>query len=152
MLPSRRIPAIIGLALLAACAPRRPATVAPAPATPEATVEQFLAAVNANDLPRMGALFGDERGPFASYIQSSTEREERMAIIQHLLTCDSSRVLGWEAVPGSPTRRELHLEVKRGDRWLAAPVTVAAQRGGGWLVAVIKLDALLPGGGAQPRP
>ncbi len=134
-----------------ACSHRPPAALAPAPATPEATVEQFVAAVNANDQGRMAALFGDERGPFATYRPNATEREQRMAIIQRLLVCDSSRVNGWETVPGKPRRRLLNVDLKKGDRWLAAPITVAAQRDGGWLVADIKLDALLPGAG-RPNP
>ncbi len=155
MVPSRRLVAIAGLAALAGCSPRPSAGVAPAPATPEATVGQFIAAVNADSLGRMGELFGDERGPFATYVTNATEREERLAIMQRLLLCDSSRILGWEPVPGAPARRLLQVELKRQERWLPAPFTVAAQRGGGWLVAVIKLDALLPGGaapGAQQRP
>jgi hypothetical protein len=143
---------LLAAGALLACSPRPPAGVAPVPATPEATVGQFIAAVNANDLRGMEALFGDERGPFATYRPNATEREERMAIIQRLVACDSSRVLGWEPVPGFPRRRLLQVDVKKGDRWLAAPFTVVERRSGGWLVAVVKLDALLPGAGPRPNP
>lgn len=152
MASAHRLITVLAAGAVLACSPRPRVAVAPAPATPEATVEQFLAAVNANDQPRMLTLFGDERGPLATYRPSVTEREERMAIIQRLVACDSSRINGWEPVPGKPRRRLLSVDLKKGDRWFAAPFTVASQRDGGWLVAEIKLDALLPGAANRPHP
>jgi len=150
--PTIRWFAVFAAGAVCACSPRPTVPLAPAPLTPEATVEQFIAAVNANDQSRMAALFGDERGPLATYRPNATEREERMAIMQRLVACDSSRILGSEPVPGKPRRRLLNVEVRKGDRWLAAPFTVVSQRAGGWLVAVIKMDALLPGTGNRPTP
>ena len=150
MAPIHRFIAALSLGALVACSGRHVA-VGPAPASPEATVGQFLAAVNAADLGRMAQLFGDERGPSTVTIRNGTEREQRVAIMQRLLWCDSSRVVGTEAVPGTH-RRQLRVELIRGDRRIPVPFTVAPQRAGGWLVAVIDLNPVLPPTGPRPNP
>ena len=146
---SHRFLAIVLLGTAAACGRPRVAGP-PAPSTPEATVGQFLAAVNADDLRRMAQLFGDEKGPVARTMHDPQTREQRMAILQRLLQADSSHVGGTEPVPGDPHRRLLHLELFRGDRDRTVPVTVYQQPTGGWLVAKIDVSALLPGGNSGP--
>jgi hypothetical protein len=148
---SHRLLVILSAGSLLACTGQRYAASVPTPATPQATVEQFLAAVNANDIERMAQLFGDERGPKADW-NSSTERQQRLVIMQRLLQADSSRVGATEPdSSGVPSRRRIRVEVFRGERRLLVPFSVAvAQRAGGWLVCMIGLDALLPG--ATPRP
>lgn len=141
MAPLHRFLAIVVVGSLAACAPRT-GPVTPAP-TPEATVEQFLAAVNANDPDRMAQLFGDERGGAAW--GSATERQQRLAIMQRLLASDSSRVVGTEAdSSGVATRRVVHVEMVRRERRVRVPFIVALQRAGGWLVYAIDLNPLMP--------
>jgi hypothetical protein len=141
VIPLRRLLAIPCLAALVGCTGRT-ASVTPAP-TPEATVGQFLAAVNANDLERMAQLFGDERGRAAW--GSAVARHERLAIMQHLLRADSSRVVGSEPDSGGvPTRRLVHVELMGGDRQVRVPFIVARQRSGGWLVYAIGLTPLMP--------
>ena len=128
---THRLSSIAGLVALVGCA-WRAAGVTPAP-TPDATVRQFLAAVNANDLEGMAALFGDEHGRAAW--GSAVARQERLVIMQRLLQADSSRVLGTD--PDSarvPTRRLVHVELFGADRRARVPFIVARQTAGGWLV------------------
>jgi hypothetical protein len=140
-MPPRRVLAIACLAALLGCA-GRPEGVTPAP-TPEATVGQFLSAVNANDLDRMAQLFGDEHGRAAW--GSAVARHERLAIMQHLLQADSSRVVGSEPDSGGvATRRLVHVELIGTDRQVRVPFIVARQRSGGWLVYAIGLTPLIP--------
>ncbi len=147
-LPHRSF-AILLLGAVAACARPQPAGP-PAPASPEATVDQFVAAVNADDLRRMAQLFGDEKGPVSETMHNAQMREQRMAILQRLLLADSVRVTGSEPVPGEPRKRLLHLALFRSDVPRAVPVTCYQQDSGGWLVAKIDLNVLLPGGSQNP--
>ncbi len=150
MTPPNRFFAML---LLGAAACGRPQVAGPPPPTsPEATVGQFLAAVNADDLRRMAQLFGDERGPVAVTMRDPQTREQRMAILQRLLRSDSSRVVGTEPVPGEPRKRLLRLSLFIGNRVHPVPVTVYEETSGGWLVQKIDLDTLLPGGASFPSP
>ncbi len=150
MTPQTRFFAML---LLGAAACGRPQVAGPPPpASPDATVGQFLAAVNADDLRRMAQLFGDEKGPVAVTMRDPQTREQRMAILQRLLQNDSVRVLGTESVPGEPRKRLLRLSLFHGDRVYPVPFTVYEEVSGGWLVQKIGIDALLPGGGSAPSP
>lgn len=151
MTPAHRFFAIVLLATSAACGRPRVAP-GPTPTSPEATVGQFLAAVNADDLRRMAQLFGDEKGPVTETMHDPHLREQRMAILQRLLRSDSVHVTGTEPVPGEPRKRLLRVDLFRGDRAHAAPFTVYEQNAGGWLVQKIDIDALLPGGNTGPNP
>lgn len=144
-----RLLAIACLVPLAACTGRT-ARVTPA-ATPEATVGQFLAAVNANDPARMEQLYGDETG--SQHWRNSTDRQERLAIFQRLLQSDSVRLLGTEPdTMGVPTRRLVRVELIRGERHVFLPFAVAQQRTGGWLVYGFDLNPLMPPPSGRVRP
>jgi len=142
----------VSLGAVAACGGRR-VVVAPAPASPEATVGQFLAAVNANDHDRMAALFGDERGPSTvTWSRQAARRDSMITIMQHLLVSDSSRVVSTEAAPDKNTWRVLKLVLFQGEKRATVPFTVAPQSAGGWLVARIDLEPLMPAVNARTRP
>jgi len=126
--------------------------VRPAPSSPEATVGQFLAAVNANDHVRMAELFGDEAGPVTATVKNDARRDSVITILQHVLVTDSAHVLGTEPVPGKPDRRLIRMDLFTGDRKVAVPFTVAPQRQGGWLVTLIDILPLMPSANARPRP
>jgi hypothetical protein len=144
-----RLLTLVCLAPLVACTGRS-AGVTPAP-TPEATVGQFLAAVNANDLERMAQLFGDERGRAAW--GTAAARQERLAIMQRLLKADSSRVLGIDPDSGGvASRRLVHVELVSADRRTRVPFIVAQQRSGGWLVHSIGLAPLMPAPAGRRSP
>ena len=141
MAPLQRLSVIAALVALPSCG-GQPSGVTPAP-TPEATVGQFLAAVNANDLEGMAHLFGDERG--RANWGNAVARQERLAIMQRLLKADSSRIVGSEAdSAGVPTRRLVHVDLFRPERRASVPFIVARQRTGGWLVYAIGLAPLMP--------
>jgi hypothetical protein len=143
--PSRRSLAIAALVSLAACRAAPVLVVAPAPATPEATVAAFLAAVDSNAADRMAALWGTDRGPSTVVIPNAQERDRRIAIMRRLLQHDAYQIV---PAPGSVTvragRRMLHVELTRGDRRAVVPFTLVALRSGGWLVEDIGLEAAMP--------
>ena len=60
-------PAVLVALGLLACAGGGPQT--PAPQSPQQALEQFMTAVKAKDLDRMGDLWGSERGPAASWMK-----------------------------------------------------------------------------------
>ena len=149
MAPLHRLLAIACLSALVGCTGRT-AGVTPA-ASPEATVGQFLAAVNANDLERMAQLFGDENGRAAW--GTAAARQERLAIMHRLLEADSSRLAGTEPDSGGvASRRLVHVELFGGDRRVRVPFIVAQQRSGGWLVFAIGLAPLMPAPAGRRSP
>src|SRR5256885_8755096 len=64
----------------------------PAPQSLNETLARFLSAVKANDRPRMGALWGTERGPAADWMKGEGLRQ-RMAGIQRDLDHPGHRVV-----------------------------------------------------------
>jgi hypothetical protein len=148
--PSSRCLAILLLGTVAACGQPQVAGPPP-PASPEATVGQFLAAVNADDLRRMATLFGDARGPSPSFIGNAARRDSIMAVLQRVLASDSSRVTGVEAIPGQREWRLVHVDLAQGARRTSVPFTVLPWRGG-WLVQKIDILPLMPGGAQRPSP
>jgi hypothetical protein len=148
---SRRLLAALSLGPLLACSTHHPVG-GPAPSSPEATVGQFLAAVNANDHARMAALWGDERGPSSEVMHNAARRDSLMTIYQHWLVTDSVRVLGSEPLPGNASRRLLRMELFQGEKRVTVPFTLAPQRDGGWLVMAFDPGPLMPAVNAPPRP
>jgi hypothetical protein len=147
----RRLVALVGLGLLYACGGQPRGAVGPVPTSPEATVDQFLAAVNANDLQRMAQLFGDERGPSSAYMKNVARRDSIMTILQTLLVTDSAHHLGSEPVPGHRSWRVLRMDLFRGTKQTAVPFTVLP-RHGGWLVQEIDIRSLMPGASTGAAP
>lgn len=145
MTPSRRFLAITALVACAACRAAPVLVVAPAPATPEATVTAFLSAVDSSAFDQMAALWGTDRGPSTVVIPNAQERQRRIAIMHRLLQHDAFRFV---PAPGPVTAREgrrvLHVELTRGDRRATVPFTAVALRSGGWLVEDIGLEAAMP--------
>lgn len=138
----RRNLVILMLGTAAACRGHIAATVSPAPAAPEATVEQFLAAVRDADLGRMGDLWGTERGPSTATMRREV-RQQRLTIMQRVLQNDEFRVVGTEAPQSRPDRRILQVEMVRGGRHFVVPFTLVMARTGGWLITAIGLDAAI---------
>jgi hypothetical protein len=144
---SHRHLVIAGLVTALACGGQRVA-VAPLPASPEATVEGFLAAVNDADLERMAGLWGDERGP--SNVTNRiprAQRLQRLTIMQRVLRHDNRRVVASDAA--NSREAVLRVELTQGTRRFTVPFTCVASRTGGWLVRDIGLEAAMPA--ASPR-
>ncbi|HEY8166811.1 MAG TPA: hypothetical protein VIF83_14760 [Gemmatimonadaceae bacterium] len=122
-------------------------TAAPAPttgpqsvggATPRGAVEQFLAAVRAQDLQAMSTVFGTSRGPSRDNMDRE-QLEKRLIILQCYFNHDKFRILGEAA--GEASHRILTVELTRGrlvrsprfyairgpgDRWFVDNMEIAA--------------------------
>src|SRR5579859_714273 len=134
---------LVILALGAAVACSHQAPVAPLPATPAATIDAFLAAVNAADLDRMAGLFGDEHGPVSQTRRNSeTVRTQQMTIFQRLLHGDAHEIAATDAT--MPEKPKLSVAITQGTRRFTVPFTMVRARQGGWLVWQIDLTPAMP--------
>ncbi len=99
------------VAVLVACAPRTGGPLTGAPA-PRPAVEQFLAAVRAQDLQAMSIIWGTAKGPTRDQIERR-ELEKRELIMQCMFAHDRFRILGENA--GQAGRRVFRVELGRGN-------------------------------------
>ena len=136
---------ILSLGAAATCGGYPSPPVAPAPATPEATVEQFMAAVNAADLGRMAELWGTENGPSTVTGRNSPQtRQRQLTIMQRILQSDEHHIVGTDSAGALPNQRIVNVELVKGSRRATVPFTMVAARVGGWLILAIALEAALP--------
>lgn len=128
------------LAALTACSKRQgPGT--PIPQSTSASVTQFLAAVKANDLKRMGELWGTERGPAAESMNPEVLRQ-RVAVIQKYLDHTGYRVIeGPLLVPGHDELRTYRVELQRTNCNQVLPIDIIQTKRGGWLVYDVHLES-----------
>jgi hypothetical protein len=126
----------------------RPQTTVPQ--SVNAALEQFLAAVKANDLGRMGGLWGTERGPAVDWMNSDQLRQ-RLTVIQKYLDHVGYRVIeGPLAVPNRSDLRTYRVDLQRNGCNQAVPIDVVHTRSGGWLVYDVHLESAgNPGGRCQ---
>jgi hypothetical protein len=120
--------------LAGACGPKRGPQL-PIPQSMNASVEQFLAAVKANDLDRMGGLWGTERGPNGRRMDAPVLRQ-RLTVIQKYLDHVGYRVVeGPLPVPARGDLRTYRVELQRA-RGCSQVVQIDVIRAdsGGWLV------------------
>jgi len=129
-----------------ACGSHR--TQAPAPATMNDALMQFLDAVQANDIQRMGRLWGTTRGPATEWMQDSVVAM-RMTVVQRYLSANGYRIVeGPLAVPGVSERRLFRVELQRAQCTHVQPIELAQVRRGGWLVYDVHLESA--GGAGSP--
>lgn len=102
---------MVALVLVAACG-RKPAPGASltGAAAPRLAVEQFLAAVKAQDLQAMSVVWGTAKGPARDQLER-TELEKREIIMQACYDHDSFRVL--EEGPAPDGERAVRVEITR---------------------------------------
>jgi len=108
--------------------------------SPRGAVEQFLAAVNAQDLQAMSVVFGTSNGPSRDNMDR-TELDKRLIILQCYFYHDKSRILGES--PGEGGQRIVNVELTRGrltraprfyaikgpnERWFVVNMEIAAVR------------------------
>lgn len=130
---------------------------AAAPQSMQETVTQFLAAVKANNLARMGQLWGTAKGPAAASMDA-TELSQRLQVIQRYWTHAGARVVeGPIAVPGNERMRRFRIELQRANCARVVPLDVIQTRSGAWVVFDVHLEAVgnpmlacPPGGGTRP--
>ena len=114
----------------------------PAPQSMNDAVTQFLAAVKANDLQRMGALWGSDRGPAGSWMKAE-ELKMRITVIQRYLMHDRSRIVeGPLSVPARDNARTFRVELQRQTCNVVVPLDIVRTKKGGWLVADVHLESL----------
>ena len=124
----------------------------PAPQSTNEAVTQFLGAVKANDLERMGRLWGTERGPAASWMKEE-ELKKRVSVIQRYLAHDGYRVIeGPQAVPGRENLRTYRVELQRRECNVLTSLDVIRAKSGGWLVYDVHLESLSnPAAACKPK-
>jgi hypothetical protein len=124
----------------------------PAPVSLNETIAHFMAAVKANDIERMGTLWGSERGPAAQWMKG-TELQQRLTVIQKYLSHEGYQVIeGPLPVPGKDNLRTFRLELQRATGCnVAFPIDLVRAKGGGWLVNDVHLDVIgTPGTTCKP--
>lgn len=114
----------------------------PVPQSMNESLTQFLAAVKANDLTRMGGLWGTERGPAAQRMDAKTLRQ-RLTVIQKYLDHAGYRVVeGPLPASARADLRTYRVELQR-DRGCShvVQIDVVATGSGGWLVFDVHLES-----------
>ena len=115
-------------------------------------VTQFMAAVKANDLDRMGRLWGSERGPAVSYMKAD-ELKKRVSVLQIYLAYDGYRIIeGPQPVPGKDNQRTYRIELQRRGCNATASLDIIRANEGGWLVYNVHLaDLSNPAAACKPK-
>jgi len=125
-----------------ACGGARGGPQGPVPQSMNESLAQFLAAVKANDLSRMGGLWGTERGPAAQRMDGKTLRQ-RLAVIQKYLDHAGYRIIeGPLDVPGRVDLRTYRVELQRASGCRqAGSIDVVRTSSGGWVVYDVHLES-----------
>src|SRR5439155_17908513 len=102
---------LVALGSLACGGGAGPGTLAPQ--SPQETLAQFMAAVKDNNIARMGALWGAERGPATTWMKSD-ELRERLSVVQKYVDHAGYRVIeGPLAVPVRDNMKSFRVELQR---------------------------------------
>lgn len=128
-----------------------------APQTMQETVTQFLGAVKANNLVRLGQLWGTDKGPAAASMDP-TELSQRLTVIQVYWSHSGARVVeGPLAVPANERLRMFRVELRRSNCVRVVPLDLIQTRHGTWVVYDAHLEAAgnpalacPPAGGTRP--
>lgn len=131
--------ALIGgtLALLGAGCSR--SSGGPAPADPAAAVQQFLAASKANDIERMGQLWGTSKGPAVGRMPRD-RMEKSLTVIRIYLEHESYAIEPGSSPADAADERVVRVRITRKGCNPVVPFTVVRWRTG-WLVRAIDLEA-----------
>jgi len=115
---------------------------APAPQSVNDALTQFMAAVKANDLERMGRLWGTERGPAVRLMDGKT-LQMRLTVIQRYLAHVGYRVIDGPTAPasGNQALRTIRIELQREGCNAVLPIDLVRTRSGGWLVYDVHLES-----------
>ena len=139
----RRVKRTLVIALaLAACRGSAPTTtggaLAGAPA-PRVAVEQFMAAVKAQDLQAMSVAWGTSKGPARDQLER-TELEKREIILQGCFEHDKFRIL--DETPGEGGRRIFRVEITKGRLTRAPKFTTVKGPSDRWYVEEAEITAV----------
>ncbi len=147
----RRLSVLLVLGSLG-CGSQPQSTTAPTPQSLNDAVVQFMAAVKAKDIERMGNLWGTERGPAADWMKPE-ELKMRLTVIQKYLASDGYRILeGPLPVPGRDDMRAFKVELQRAQCNTVATLDLMRAGSGRWLVSDPHLETLSnPAAACKPR-
>jgi hypothetical protein len=112
---------------------------------------QFMSAVKAKDLTRMGNLWGSERGPAATFWNADRLRMH-LGTIQKYLDHEGYRVIEgplpaqplnptFKDVPSLDRMRDFRVELQRNNCIQVLPITLIRTNSGGWLVYDVHLES-----------
>ncbi|HKW40148.1 MAG TPA: hypothetical protein VJN39_02760 [Gemmatimonadales bacterium] len=137
-----RLTLLVALGSLACGGGARPGQPVPQ-SSPQETLAQFLAAVKANDLDRMSALWGNERGPASDHMKQD-EVKQRLNVLQIYLNHVTYRVVeGPLPVPNKDDRRTFRVELQRATSCtIVVPLELARAKGNRWFVVGTDLATL----------
>jgi hypothetical protein len=141
-----RLTVLVALASLACGGGAGPGKLTPQ--TPQETLAQFMAAVKANDLQRMGTLWGSDRGPASGWMKGNVLKE-RLAVMQKYLDHAGYRAVeGPLAVPGRANMQTFRVELQRANSCtFVFPIDLVRTKGATWVVNDVHLGSLpTPGG------
>lgn len=109
---------------------------------PSLVVEQFMRAVNAKDLNRMGMLFGTKDGPIGER-DNRQQVEQRMFAVASIMTHEDFEIQGEQLVPGRTAEAtRLMVKVTVHGRPYSVPFTLVRYKENNWLVEQIGLDVI----------
>lgn len=139
MAPCLRYVTAAPVAVFLACGGSSPQAAVVSPSDPEETIHRFMAAVKANDLTAMEALWGTQSGP-ATRRMSHTEAEQRLTVMRVYLDHERYSVLPAQRqlVGGRENQRLFRVQLERKNCRPIVPF-VMVRTGSGWLVESVDL-------------
>jgi hypothetical protein len=140
MAPSLKYVTVAFSTALFACGGSSPPSDIVAPSDPEETIHKFMAAVKANDLVAMEALWGTEAGP-ATKRMSHDEAEQRLTVMRVYLEHERYSVLpAQRQLMGDRGNQRLYrVQLERKNCKPVVPFTMV-RNGSGWLVESVDLS------------
>jgi hypothetical protein len=132
------------------------------PQTPNEALSKFMDAVKANDLTRMGNLWGSDRGPASSFMDQD-HLNRQLTTIQIYWNHAGYRIIEgplpaqplnptFKNVPSADRLLDFKVELQRaGGCRQVVPITLVRTNRGGWLVYDVHLEAVRsPASPCQP--
>jgi len=147
----KRLASLALLGTLAACGGRYRAGSAPEPQSPNAALEQFLAAVKAKDTHKLEQLWGNDNGTVLgrkNFPDSAVEQTVRL--FQVYFAHEGYRIVDGPATSAlGPTIVTFHVELHRANHCIVVvPIDLQHTHRGGWLV----LDPHFEAAGNPAKP
>jgi hypothetical protein len=117
-----------------------PAPVLPGAVSARRAAEQFLASIKAEDVQATSIIWGSAKGPARELIRDRSELEKRILVMQCSINHDSYRILS--DLPGDGTKRQLKVELKKGQLTAVTTMTATPGPNDRWFVENTDLNAL----------
>jgi len=142
----RAVPALIAVFFAAACGSGLPEPENPMPQNPEVAtqlvIEQFLRAVNSNDLDTMARLFGTVDGSVLNR-DARADVDQQMFALASILRHESFTIRRFEVVPG---RRDEAIRaivnMRIGGKNADVPYTLVWSNNRTWMIEQIGIEAI----------